>query len=56
MSFPSIEIVCGKCGGRINKTVNLKAIRDILRPTNGKCNSCGCCLNPYDFSLLMEKF
>jgi hypothetical protein len=55
MSFPSIEIICEKCGGRINRIINMKSVKDVLRPFNGRCNSCGVSLNPYDFVLQMEK-
>ena len=55
MSYPSIEIVCGKCGSVINKMINLKSVRDILRPTNGRCNTCGVQLNVTEFSVKMEK-
>ena len=55
MSFPSIEITCEKCGGRINRIINIKSIKDVLRPFNGRCNSCGVNLNPSDFELHMQK-
>ena len=55
MSYSSIEIICGKCGNVISKMVNLKSIKDSLRPSKGRCTSCGSELNPYDFSLSMEK-
>jgi hypothetical protein len=55
MSFPSIEIICEKCGGRINRIINIKSVKDVLRPFNGRCNSCGVGLNPYDFDLHIEK-
>jgi hypothetical protein len=55
MSYPSTEIVCGKCGATISKVINLKPIRDILRTTNGRCKICGNCLNPTDFSIEVEK-
>jgi hypothetical protein len=55
MSYPSIEIVCGKCGSVINKIMNLKSIKDVLRPTNGRCRICGNVLNPSDFTIELEK-
>ncbi len=55
MSYPSIEIVCGKCGTSINKMINLKSVKDILRPMSGKCKFCGTILNPASFNLQFEK-
>jgi len=55
MSYPSIEVVCGKCGAVINKILNLKSIKDILRSSNGRCNVCGNSLNPTEFTITMEK-
>jgi hypothetical protein len=55
MSYPSIEIICGKCGCVINKMINLKSIRDVLRPSSGRCNTCGIQLNATEFTVKMEK-
>ncbi len=55
MSFPSIEIMCEKCGGRIIRIISMKSVKDVLRPFNGRCNSCGVSLNPSDFELHMER-
>lgn len=55
MSYPSIEIICGKCGSVINKIINLKSIKDILRPTNGRCKICGSALNSSEFTIDFEK-
>ena len=55
MSYPSVEIVCGKCGCVINKMINLKSIRDVLRPSSGRCNICGVQLNATEFTVKMEK-
>jgi ribosomal protein S27E len=55
MSYPSIEIVCGKCGSVINKIISLKSIKDVLRPTNGRCKICGNALNPSEFTIELEK-
>lgn len=55
MSYPSIEIVCGKCGCIINKMINLKSIKDVLRSSNGRCNTCGIQLNATDFTVKTEK-
>jgi transcription initiation factor TFIIIB Brf1 subunit/transcription initiation factor TFIIB len=54
-SYPSIEIVCGKCGCIINKIINLKSIKDVLRSSNGRCNTCGIQLNPTEFTVKTEK-
>ena len=55
MSYPSIEIICGKCGCVINKMINLKSIRDVLRTSSGRCSTCGIQLNATDFTVNMEK-
>lgn len=55
MSYPSIEIVCGKCGSVINKIISLKSIKDVLRPTNGRCRICGNALNPSEFTIDLER-
>jgi hypothetical protein len=55
MSYPSIEIVCGKCGSVMNKIISLKSIKDVLRPTNGRCKICGNALNPSEFTIDLEK-
>jgi hypothetical protein len=51
MSYPCLEIVCGNCGTTINRMINLKSIRDSIRPFSGRCNKCGISLNPTDFSV-----
>lgn len=55
MPYPSIEVKCGKCGDIISKMINLKSLKDILRSSKGKCNSCGSELNATDFRISMEK-
>jgi len=55
MSYPSIEFNCGKCGSIIKKMINLKSVKEILRPTNGRCNMCGIVLNSTDFTIKVEK-
>ncbi len=55
MPYPSIEVKCGKCGGIISKMINLKSLKDILRSSKGKCNTCGTELNTSDFIISMEK-
>ena len=51
MSYPCLEIVCGNCGTTINRMINLKSIKDCIRPLSGRCNKCGISLNPSEFSL-----
>ncbi|MGD1835202.1 MAG: hypothetical protein ACPKQO_05725 [Nitrososphaeraceae archaeon] len=51
MSYPSIEIICGKCGTKINKMINLKSVKDSIRPFSARCNKCGVSLNPSDFTI-----
>ena len=55
MSYPSTEIICGKCGTTISRIINLRPIRDILRSYDGKCKTCGNNLNPADFTIEIEK-
>ena len=55
MSYPSIEIVCGRCGSVIKKIMSLKSVRDILRPSNGRCSICGNTLNTNEFTLNIQK-
>lgn len=55
MSYPSIEIVCGKCGSVIKKIITLKSIRDVLRPSNGRCSMCGNALNSNEFTINIQK-
>jgi DNA-directed RNA polymerase subunit RPC12/RpoP len=55
MSYPSTEIICGKCGTTISRIINLRPIRDILRGYDGKCKTCGNNLNPADFTIEIEK-
>jgi hypothetical protein len=55
MLCPFVEIVCGKCGSVIGKMINLKSIRDIMRPTKDRCKVCGIALNSNEFTIKMEK-
>lgn len=55
MSCPNIELYCYKCGNKIKHMINIKPIKDILRITKNRCNSCGIELNPSDFIIEMEK-
>lgn len=55
MSYPCIEIVCEKCGSTLNRMINLKSIKDSIRPFSGRCNKCGVSMNPSDFTLKATK-
>ena len=55
MSFPNIDLICGKCGITTHKTMNIKPIRDMLRSSNGRCKDCGTILNHNDFSIAIIK-
>ena len=55
MSYPSTEVVCGKCGAIISKIINLRPIRDVLRTQGFRCKTCGNALNPSDFTIDIER-
>jgi hypothetical protein len=55
MSYPCIEVSCGKCGSLISRIIQLKAIRDLLRPHNGRCKFCGNSLSSTDFIINMNE-
>jgi hypothetical protein len=55
MLCPYVEIVCGKCGSVIGKMINLKSIKDIMRPTRDRCKVCGVVLNPNEFVVKIKK-
>lgn len=55
MSYPSTEVICGKCGAIISKIINLRPIRDILRTHGWRCKTCGNTLNPSDFKIDIER-
>ncbi len=55
MSVPVIEVICDKCGNKIKRMITIKPIKDILRLTKNRCNSCGIELNPVDFTIELEK-
>ena len=37
----SVDVVCGKCGAKIANMRMLKSVKDVMRPYNSKCPSCG---------------
>jgi hypothetical protein len=55
MSYPTTEIICGKCGTTLSKVINLRPVRDIIRTHDGKCKVCGNSLNSADFTIEVEK-
>jgi DNA-directed RNA polymerase subunit RPC12/RpoP len=55
MSYPSTEVICGKCGAIISKIINLRPIRDVLRTHGWRCETCGNALNPSDFTIDIER-
>jgi hypothetical protein len=55
MSYPSTEVICGKCGTTLSKVINLRPVRDILRTHDSKCKVCGNSLNSSDFTIEVEK-
>ncbi len=55
MSLSSVDVVCKKCGSIIYTMRTLKSIRDVLRPSNGRCIVCGSILNPGDFTVSVKR-
>ena len=51
----SVEITCGKCGEKITNMKMLKSLKDVMKPSNGKCPSCGQKLSTSEFSLDVEE-
>ena len=51
MSYPSTEVICGKCGTTLSKVINLRPVRDILRTHDSRCKVCGNSLNSADFTI-----
>ncbi len=51
----SVEITCGKCGEKIYSMKMLKSLKDVIKPYNGKCPSCGQALSTSEFSLDVNK-
>lgn len=49
------EIICTACGAALYTGVDLKAARDVLRATNGRCKHCGTTLNVQDFTVEVLK-
>ena len=51
----SVDVVCGRCGATIANMRMLKSIKDVMRPYNSKCPSCGQTLAPSEFSVDVQK-
>jgi len=51
----SVEVVCNKCGSKIANMRMLKSIKDVMRPYNNKCPSCGQTLSSSEFSVDVQK-
>lgn len=51
----SVEVVCGKCGKKVANMKMLKSIKDVVRPYNNKCPSCGQTLSTVEFTLDIQE-
>lgn len=51
----SVDITCGKCGEKVSTIKMLKSIKDVMRPYNGKCPSCGQTLSTSEFTLDVQE-
>lgn len=51
----SVEITCGKCSEKISNIKMLKSLKDVMKPYNGKCPSCGQALSTSEFVLDVNK-
>ena len=47
----SVEVTCGKCGEKITNMKMLKSLKDVMKPYNSKCPSCGHTLSTSEFTL-----
>ena len=52
ITLMSVEITCGKCGEKI---ANMKMLKALMNPYNGKCPSCGQKLSTSEFSLDVQE-
>ena len=55
ISYMSVEITCGKCSEKISNIKMLKSLKDVMKPYNGKCPSCGQALSTSEFVLDVNK-
>lgn len=51
----SVDVTCGKCGAKIANMRMLKSVKDIMRPFNSKCPSCGQTLSSSEFTVDVTK-
>ena len=51
----SVDVMCNKCGSKIANMRMLKSIKDVMRPYNNKCPSCGHTLSLSEFSVDVQK-
>jgi len=51
----TVDVVCGKCGNKVINMKMLKSIKDVIRPYNNKCPSCGQTLSTSEFTLDVEE-
>lgn len=47
----SVEVTCGKCGGKVATMRMLRPLRDVTGQHQGRCPSCGQRLSSTEFSL-----
>lgn len=51
MIYMSVEVTCGRCGEKIANMKMLKSVKDLIKPYNGKCPSCGQGLSTSEFTI-----
>lgn len=51
----SVDVVCSRCGSKIASMRMLKPIKDVMRPYNSKCPSCGQTLSGSEFTVDVQK-
>lgn len=51
----SVDVVCDKCGSKIANMRMLKSIKDVMRPYDSKCPSCGQTLLSSEFTVDVQK-
>ena len=51
----SVDVICGKCGSKITNMRMLKSVKDVMRPYNNKCPSCGQTLSSSEFTVDVQK-
>ena len=51
----SVEVTCGKCGEKIANMKMLKSVKDLIKPYNSKCPSCGQALSTSEFTVDVQE-